>query len=95
MHPAQRVRVDEAVIAYINFIRIDNAPRHVENKISMLRRFIGSERTEKIAQSAKPAPVARRFKTDYRGDEYLHWVKVRISCLIDKSPVSRYPSFYD
>jgi integrase len=37
----------------------------VENKISMLRRFIGSERVEKLPQPADPGPPARRFKTDY------------------------------
>jgi len=43
-----RVPFDEAITAYLNFIRTENAPRHVENKISMLRRFVGSERVERL-----------------------------------------------
>ena len=65
MSPAARMPFDEAITAYLNFIRTENAPRHVENKISMLRRFIGSERVENLPQPADPGPPARRFKTDY------------------------------
>ena len=65
MPPAARVPFDEAITAYLAFIRTENAPRHMENKISMLRRFIGSERVEKLPQPADSGPAARRFKSDY------------------------------
>jgi len=59
------VTFDAAATAYFAFIRSENAPRHVENKISMMRRFLGSDRVDKLPQPADPGPSARRFKTDY------------------------------
>ncbi|MFZ4778331.1 MAG: hypothetical protein ACOYM3_23420, partial [Terrimicrobiaceae bacterium] len=62
---AARVPFDEAITAYLAFIRTENAPRHVENKISMLRRFLGSNRVESLPRPVDPGPPARRFKTVY------------------------------
>lgn len=43
--PVKRHPMDAAVRGYLDFVRTDNAPRHVQNKLSMLRRFLGIERT--------------------------------------------------
>ena len=61
--PAERVVLDEALAAYLNFVRSENAPRHVENKISMLRRFIGTQRAEKFAQAENSKLRVRRLST--------------------------------
>ncbi|MEI6561599.1 MAG: site-specific integrase [Verrucomicrobiota bacterium] len=68
-HPGQaqtqkllkRMPVEDAVKDYLNYIRADNAPRHVENKISMFRRFLGSERVEKILLTM-PTHREKKFK---------------------------------
>ncbi|MDR3405866.1 MAG: tyrosine-type recombinase/integrase [Chthoniobacter sp.] len=59
---AARAAIDEALKAYIAFIHIDNAPRHVENKLSMLRRFLGSERAEQFVAVDNPKLRERRLK---------------------------------
>ena len=48
-----RTTVDDAVAAYLRFIATENAPLHVANKISMLRRFLGAERVEKLGGPVK------------------------------------------
>ncbi|MEO6054764.1 MAG: hypothetical protein ABIP97_12190 [Chthoniobacterales bacterium] len=50
-----RVSIEVALKSYIDFIRADNAPRHVDNKLSMLRRFLGTGRVEPfvISDNAK------------------------------------------
>jgi hypothetical protein len=37
--PRKRATVDEAVTAYLRFIASENAPLHIANKVSVLRRF--------------------------------------------------------
>jgi hypothetical protein len=50
----KRTTVDDAVKTYLRYISVDNAPPHVANKISMLRRFIGDNRVEKAGGPARP-----------------------------------------
>ncbi|HEY3900220.1 MAG TPA: hypothetical protein VGM54_16545 [Chthoniobacter sp.] len=64
---ATRVLLDEALRGYFDFIRTDNAARHVENKLSMLRRFLGGQRAEQYVQSTKPAAQARRLENATEG----------------------------
>ena len=59
---ASRVALDDALKAYIAFIKTDNAPRHIENKVSMLRRFLGSERAEQFVSADNPQLRERRLK---------------------------------
>lgn len=49
----QRTTIDEAVPAYLRFIASENAPLHVANKVSILRRFLGAERVEKAGGPVK------------------------------------------
>jgi hypothetical protein len=49
-----RVALDEAVKVYLNYIQTDNAPHHAANKVSMLRRFLGRPRVEKLMGSESP-----------------------------------------
>jgi integrase len=51
--------------AYLSFIATENAPRHVENKISMLRRFIGTDRADNIPRPVASDKPRRRFKKAY------------------------------
>lgn len=51
--PHKRVSVDEAITAYLRFITSENAPLHVANKVSILRRFIGAPRFEKAGGPVK------------------------------------------
>ena len=53
----RRTPVDEAVTAYLRYIASQNAPHHVANKISILRRFLGAARVEKVGG---PALTKRR-----------------------------------
>lgn len=60
--------LEPALKAYLDFIRIENAPHHVAGKLSMMRRFFGSERVEALAgrRSAascgkNPLPVIPAF----------------------------------
>lgn len=55
--PVRRTTIEEAVATYVRFITAENAPLHVENKVSILRRFIGVERVEK---SGGPVKTKRR-----------------------------------
>jgi integrase len=57
-----RVPLDEALRGYFDSIRTDNAARHVENKISMLRRFLGGKRAEQFARAEDSAAQVRRLK---------------------------------
>jgi integrase len=65
--------VDEAVRVYFKFIASENAPPHIANKLSMLRRFLGDQRVDRIcpppaskrstkARATTPAPKAPFFK---------------------------------
>jgi site-specific recombinase XerD len=45
--------VDEAIASYLRFIKTENAPMHIANKVSILRRFIGAERLEKAGGPVK------------------------------------------
>lgn len=58
----ERVRIEEALTSYLASIRGENAPRHVENKLSMLRRFLGTARVERFVQSEDPKSRARRLE---------------------------------
>jgi len=51
--PPKRTSVDDAVAAYLRFIAAENAPLHVANKVSILRRFIGAERVERAGGPVK------------------------------------------
>lgn len=45
---AQRAKLDDVIPTYLNFIRSENVKAHAANKTSILRRFIGSKRLERI-----------------------------------------------
>jgi hypothetical protein len=47
MAAKKRTTLDEAVATYLRFIAFENAPLHVANKVSILRRFMGADRVEK------------------------------------------------
>jgi integrase len=51
--------LDEALTAYLEFIRIENAPHHVANKLSILRRFFGSARIGRLGGQCKVSPGKR------------------------------------
>ena len=55
-HAASKPRtgIDTALKAYIDFIRIENASHHVAGKLSMMRRFFGSERVKALAGQRSP-----------------------------------------
>ena len=57
-----RFRLDDALNAYFDSIREKNAHHHVEGKLSILRRFIGTERTEPFLLNGSLEHKARRFK---------------------------------
>ena len=63
---AKRARLDDALTAYLGFIRSENAARHVENKLSMLRRFLGVERTEQFSRDDSPNLRQRRLKNGHK-----------------------------
>ncbi len=48
--------LDEALKAYVDFIRIENAAHHVANKFSILRRFFGSARIARAGGQLKATP---------------------------------------
>lgn len=50
-----RTGINNARESYLDFIRIENAPHHVAGKLSMMRRFFGSERVEALAGRRSPA----------------------------------------
>lgn len=59
-------RVDDAVSTYLKFIESENSPHNVRNKVSILRRFLGSTRISNIIgtgdkaqrnKSARGAPL--------------------------------------
>ena len=49
----KRTTIDEGVAAYLRFISSENAPLHIANKVSILRRFIGTDRVEKAGGPLK------------------------------------------
>jgi integrase len=51
--PHKRATVDEALAAYLRYIASQNAPHHVANKVSILRRFLGTDRVEKAGGPVK------------------------------------------
>ncbi len=51
--PHKRATLDEALAAYLRYIAAQNAPHHVANKVSILRRFLGTERVEKAGGPVK------------------------------------------
>lgn len=61
--PRKRATVDEAVSAYLRFVVSENAPLHVANKVSILRRFIGADRVE-----AAGGPVKSKRQRLKNGD---------------------------
>ena len=83
--PANRITVDEAVAAYLRYIAAENAELHIANKVSMLRRFIGAPRVEKLGG---PGRVKRLRAKDGKGHlpepppffegEFLDEITVRI-----------------
>ncbi len=61
--PLPRLRLDEALKAYIDSIREKNTPHHVAGKISMLRRFLGTQRTEQFVQEHTAKRCSLRLPT--------------------------------
>jgi hypothetical protein len=55
------LRLDEALRAYIDSISEKNTPHHAENKLSMLRRFIGTGRVEQFVRNDTPRRKAHRM----------------------------------
>lgn len=51
--PRTRTPIEDAVKAYLRFIKSENAPLHFANKVSILRRFIGIPRMEKAGGPIK------------------------------------------
>ena len=60
--PVLRVRLNDALSAYFKAIGEKNADHHANNKLSILRQFIGTERTEQFVQNNTPEQSARRLK---------------------------------
>jgi Phage integrase family len=58
----QRLRLDDALKAYIESIHEKNASHHAASKLSMLRRFIGTERVEQFVQDHSPERKSRRLQ---------------------------------
>ena len=50
---SRRTAVGDAVSACLRFIATENAALHAANKVSMLRRFLGAERVEKLGGPVK------------------------------------------
>ena len=65
--PLERVRIEEAMLSYLDFIRGDNAPMHVENKLSKLRRFLGTARVEGFVRSENQKLRERRLQSARMG----------------------------
>jgi len=65
--PQERVRIEEAMLSYLDHIRVSNAPMHVENKLSMLRRFLGTARVEGFIRSENPKSRERRLQSARTG----------------------------
>jgi hypothetical protein len=66
----RRTSVNDALKAYLTHIRSENAPLHVENKVSMLRRFMSAERVEQVLgfKGAGGGPgVASVLRGDFSG----------------------------
>ncbi|WP_050025365.1 tyrosine-type recombinase/integrase [Verrucomicrobium sp. BvORR034] len=55
-----RTTVDEAVAAYLRFVRSENASAHVSNKVSIFRRFLGDKRIEAMGGPARVKNCARK-----------------------------------
>jgi hypothetical protein len=51
-------KIGDAVKGYIEFVRNDNAALYAANKLSILRRLLGSKRMEKIFGPGQGAPTA-------------------------------------
>lgn len=47
-------------MAYLRFVRSENASAHVSNKVSMFRRFLGDQRLEAFGGPAKVKDCGRR-----------------------------------
>jgi len=58
-----RATIDAALKGYLDFIRIENSSHHMAGKLSMMRRFFGSERVASLAErrvkAGKAAPEIR------------------------------------
>lgn len=61
---AARTPLDEALLAYWGYIQTDNAARHVQNKLSMLRRFLGIQRTLPLTGEDRLEEWKSRAKKD-------------------------------
>jgi integrase len=55
-----RTGIATALKAYLDFIRIENAPHHVAGKLSMMRRFFGSDRVEALLGRRSPATIGKK-----------------------------------
>lgn len=51
---APDAKIDNALKAYLDFIRIENSPHHVAGKLSMMRRFFGTKRIDALAGLPNP-----------------------------------------
>jgi hypothetical protein len=57
------VPIEEAAKAFLNYISKENAPETRANKVSMLRRFLGSKRAEKVVGPSKSATRFGKHRT--------------------------------
>jgi|GEM_PF-773523 len=67
----QQTTIDEALKKYFAQIQEENAPMHVQNKVSILRRFLGDERVEQVLGFKKPAgrkALAPFFEGEFLGE---------------------------
>ena len=60
--PPPRLRLDDALKAYVDSISENNDPHHAANKLSMLRRFIGTDRVEQFVRNDTPRAKAHRMQ---------------------------------
>jgi len=58
-----RTAVDDALKAYLDFIRVENSKHHVAAKLSMMRRFFGSDRVEAV--KGDPASRGKEWAIDH------------------------------
>lgn len=59
--PKPRANIETAIKAYLDFIRIENASHHVAGKLSMMRRFFGSEWINALTLHRRLDKPQRRF----------------------------------
>jgi len=90
--PRRQRSIDEALGAYINFIRIENAPHHVANKLSILRRFFGNARMSGAGAEPKiqhaNGSATHQQKAFFTGDMVHEIEPAIVQTFIEGLPVS-------